>query len=310
MRIIQSDNPRPLNLLAVGPGGLVAAASSTFGAGGGVEVWDAASADRVFDHTTLATLGNALALAFTPFGHYLLVSDAETVAVLDTAKGTWVRNPLLSDWRPRLALAASGTRLLAGSDLRADGELECLSIDAELNIRSLWTTARGFESVMDAFDISRDARRVALVKQFDFTGRPARTLAVLDAESGKQFTRVSLDPANPVWQLAFTADGSKLLVRTDSRTVQLFAAGNGAAAGELVHPGRPYVTGVAVHPRGPVACTRTNGTVTFWDADTHRQLHTLDWKVGRLVSVAFSTDGALAAAGTEDGKIVVWDVDA
>jgi WD40 repeat protein len=112
-----------------------------------------------------------------------------------------------------------------------------------------------------------------------------------------------------VQQLAFTADGSKLLARTESRTVQLFDAATGAPAGELVHPGRPYVTAMAVHPRGPVACARTNGTVTFWDADKREQLRTLDWKAGRLVSVAFSPDGALAAAGTEDGKIVVWDVD-
>ena len=309
MRIIQSHNPRPLNLLAIGPGGLVAAASDAFGAPGDVEVWDAASADRVFDHTTLATLGNALALAFTPSGGHLFVSDAETVAVLDTTGWTWARNPLLSDWRPRLMLAASGTRLLAGSDLRSDGGLECLSIDAELNVRSLWITARGFESLMDAFAISRDTTRAALVKQLDFTGRPTRTLAVLDAESGNQLTRVSLDPASPVWQLAFTADGAKLLVRTDDRKVQLFDAATGAAAGELVHPGRPYVTGVAVHPRGPVACARTNGTVTLWNPDTREQLRTFDWKAGKLVSVAFSPDGALAAAGTEDGKIVVWDVD-
>lgn len=119
-----------------------------------------------------------------------------------------------------------------------------------------------------------------------------------------------LDPASPVLQLAFTADGSKLVVLTDSRTVQLFNTTTGAAAGELVHPGRSYVTGIAVHPRGPVACARTNGTVTFWDADARQQLRTLDWKAGRLVSVAFSPDGALAAAGTEDGKMVVWDVDA
>ena len=121
--------------------------------------------------------------------------------------------------------------------------------------------------------------------------------------------RIALDPADPVRQLAFTADGSKLLVRTDSRTVQTFDATTGAPAGELVHKGRPYVTGIAVHPRGPVAYARTDGTVTFWDVSKREQLRTLDWKAGKLVSVAFSPDGALAAAGTEDGKVVVWDVD-
>ena len=93
------------------------------------------------------------------------------------------------------------------------------------------------------------------------------------------------------------------------RTVQMFDAVSGARAGELVHRGRPFVTAVAVHPCGSVACARTDGTVTFWDADRLEAIRTLDWKAGKLVSLAFSPDGTLAAAGTEDGKVVVWDVD-
>jgi hypothetical protein len=45
------------------------------------------------------------------------------------------------------------------------------------------------------------------------------------------------------------------------------------------------------------------------DVQKLEPLRTLDWKAGRLVSVAFAPDGALAATGTEDGKVVVWDVD-
>ena len=39
MRIIQSDTPRPLDLIAVGPNGLLAAACGVIGVGGDVEVW-------------------------------------------------------------------------------------------------------------------------------------------------------------------------------------------------------------------------------------------------------------------------------
>jgi WD40 repeat protein len=136
-----------------------------------------------------------------------------------------------------------------------------------------------------------------------------QVVTMREADTGATRATIPLDPADPVRQLAFTADGSKLLVRTDSRVVQLFDAATGAPAGELANTGRPCVTGIAAHPRGPVACARTNGTVTFWDAERREQLRTLDWQAGKLVSVAFSPDGALAAAGTEDGKLVVWDVD-
>jgi WD40 repeat protein len=36
---------------------------------------------------------------------------------------------------------------------------------------------------------------------------------------------------------------------------------------------------------------------------------TFTWDIGRMRSIAFSPDGALAAAGGDTGKVVVWDVD-
>ena len=47
----------------------------------------------------------------------------------------------------------------------------------------------------------------------------------------------------------------------------------------------------------------------FLDAGTGAVIRKFNWKLGPLVSVAFSPDGTLAAAGSAGGKIVVWDVD-
>jgi WD40 repeat protein len=38
-------------------------------------------------------------------------------------------------------------------------------------------------------------------------------------------------------------------------------------------------------------------------------VHKWNWKLGPLRSVAYSPDGTLGAAGSEDGRVVVWDVD-
>ncbi|MFO0824569.1 MAG: WD40 repeat domain-containing protein [Gemmataceae bacterium] len=91
--------------------------------------------------------------------------------------------------------------------------------------------------------------------------------------------------------------------------MSIFDAIKGKAIGELLHPGPSHVTGMAMHPNGTVACSRNNGTVCLWNLDKRAIVRTLDWKLGKLVSVAFSPDGNIGAAGTEDGQVVVWDVD-
>ena len=100
-----------------------------------------------------------------------------------------------------------------------------------------------------------------------------------------------------------------MLARSSGRTVEVFDAATGESAGDSSTPGRPYVSGMAVHPEGTLACSRNDGTVCFWNVERRELLHTLDWRLGKLVSVAFSPDGSIGAAGTERGEVVAWDVD-
>jgi WD40 repeat protein len=313
MRIIQSESPRPLNVLAIGSNGLVAAASDTFDVPSDVEVWEIASARRCLLHR--APEHNAAgAIVFTPDGRYLLLGEPGLkLAVVDPTSDALVTRVQTALSRPRFALSADGTHLIVASNWNQCGAVECIAVGPGPTFRQLWVEGPPHEFLwFDAVALAPDAKWAAVVERTAHGGpggRPALSLSVRDADTGTARFTLRLDPASPVHQLAFTTDGSRVLVRTDGNRVQLFSATVGAAAGELAHRGRPFVTGMAVHPRGPVACARTDGTVTFWDTDTRQPIRTLDWKAGRLASVAFSSDGALAAAGTEDGKIVVWDVD-
>jgi WD40 repeat protein len=49
--------------------------------------------------------------------------------------------------------------------------------------------------------------------------------------------------------------------------------------------------------------------VKVYDLATLQRVRTWKWKLGPLQSVAYSPDGTLGAAGSTDGRIVVWDVD-
>ena len=305
MRILQSVNPRPLNLLAVGPGGLVVAASDRFGAPGGAEGWDARTGSPrwIID----AKPNSFWHLSFMIGGSHLFVTGlgGERLFALDNAgppveeaRSNWAAECAIADDRVFVALSRPVVVLECRRAPRMDTVWK-------RDVRSeRWTGNPHFGPIAAE---PAGPRFAVGVREGDT--HPKQSISVRDADTGAPLVSIPFDPASPVLQLAFTADGSKLVVRTDGRTVHLFDADTGTRAGELVHPGRPFVTAVAAHPGGAGACARTDGTVTFWDPHRREKLRTLDWKAGRLVSLAFGPDGALGAAGTEDGRVVVWDVD-
>lgn len=305
MRVLQANERRPLDLLAVGAGGRVAAASSAFGVRGDVDVWDAATGRLV---TTLGLgvpdASRTCSLAFDADGVRLFVGRSQSIAVFDeTPKHCAV---FAATGTPHFALAR-GPRILVAESARGFARLSWRQLDAGTLFHEVWHAEGPAGSDYVAPAVSPDLTRVAAAIRPVGADRAAVHIRL--AATGTILARCEGDPADPVKQLAFSADSNLLLVRIDGRAVKLFDAATGLPADELVHPGRPFVTGVAVHPDGTVACSRSSGVVCLWNVAKREVVRTLDWKLGRLVAVAFSPDGSTAAAGTEDGQVVVWDVD-
>jgi WD40 repeat protein len=67
----------------------------------------------------------------------------------------------------------------------------------------------------------------------------------------------------------------------------------------------------AFHPNTTVMAMIHGGPtlVKEYDLPTLKRVRTWKWNLGELRSVAYSPDGNLGAAGSEDGRIVIWDVD-
>jgi WD40 repeat protein len=106
----------------------------------------------------------------------------------------------------------------------------------------------------------------------------------------------------------FTPDGRQLLVWDQHKVVAVDLA-KGTA--RTINPSRrALLRWVAVHPSGRFFVTVGNdGVARYWDAESLTLTQGFKWKAGKLSCVAFSPDGTLAAAGTESGKVVLWDVD-
>jgi WD40 repeat protein len=110
--------------------------------------------------------------------------------------------------------------------------------------------------------------------------------------------------------LAFTPDGTRFVVLSGMSLFAYDAADPAARPVKRTNDTRKHFTGVAFHPSGRyLAATSNDKTVKLYDTTTWEPTKTYTWKVGKLRSIAFSPDGSLAAAGTDTGRAVLWDVD-
>src|SRR5262245_49770013 len=117
--------------------------------------------------------------------------------------------------------------------------------------------------------------------------------------------RVSFPEAVP--SLAFHPDGRWLAAAQDWNVLPIDTELKQLRDLVKGHKGR--VTAVAFHPHeGTLYTTSWDGTVRLWDVVSGKARTGYDWKIGRLLCLAIAPDGTRAAAGSESGRVVIWDV--
>jgi WD40 repeat protein len=130
------------------------------------------------------------------------------------------------------------------------------------------------------------------------TGEVARTKEVADTEA---WARSALSPDGQ-WLVTLRITRAEFAVR------QLI--GRATAVRWVGRESPKDLTDLAFHPSGRVlAVTSNDGTVALYDTATWKVGCRFAWEAGKLRCVAFSPDGSLAAAGSDAGQVVVWDVD-
>ena len=104
-------------------------------------------------------------------------------------------------------------------------------------------------------------------------------------------------------------DGRQV-VATRERTLVVWDTLMPGKPARVRNDSRKHFTAAAYHPSGRYLFTTSNdATVTVWDTENWVRVKRFDWDIGRLRAVAVSPDGLLAAAGSDRGRVVVWDVD-
>jgi tRNA A-37 threonylcarbamoyl transferase component Bud32 len=173
---------------------------------------------------------------------------------------------------------------------------------------------------------SPDGTRIA-------SGSSDKTVKVWDAQTGQQLLDLK-GHTGPVYGVAFSPDGQRLasgsrggrdaggrLLRTE---VKVWDAQTGQQVLELKGhtTGVDFSPGVAFSPDGQRLASASGGgwdaqgkplpgEVQVWDAQTGKELLTLQGQAGPVYSVAFSPDGTRLASGAgwvnKPGEVKVWD---
>jgi len=149
---------------------------------------------------------------------------------------------------------------------------------------------------------------------------PAGTLLAVGTDNGGVLLwdipaaqlRARLEATAAIRSLAFSGDGHHLAAAEASR-VRVWDVRTGASIAILKGHEKP-VGSVTFFPGSSVG-RRTflsgsqDGTVRVWDLNPPRERTAFAWPTGPVRCLAVAPDGMTAAAGGENGSVIIWDCD-
>jgi WD40 repeat protein len=213
-----------------------------------------------------------------------------------------------------VAFSPDGRQVVtASARLRDDCQYWTVGEEASL---CLWDVASGqevrrlggYKEPVRSVAFSPDGRRIlsgSVREEVRAGGRvPVDCSARLwDAASGKELARMDKH-TRPIYAVAFTADGQRVLSADLDRSVLLWNPDKPAAPTAL--PGvDDYVTALAVAPDGQtVAGMGANGKIFLWDAASGKMLR--QWQLGESTTwIAFAPDSRHLAIALVGGPVYI-----
>jgi WD40 repeat protein len=290
-----------IDSLAFAPGGATIAAPAEHH---GIMLWGTFSNGAKAQQIPLPNSG-ACRLAFTPDGKYLLAGNDELHAIDLAVRAA--RRYLIRRWATLgFAVSPDGSRVTVAEKLEGHSGLRF----------TRWRIPPSEESLPEWRNISEcHLHSVPILLgedqfvTFEWWSSKGVCMMIRSAESGaiiSQWSGLSESPDNCV----LSPDATRLACQTRGFIHIRPLNGIFHQQPEIRNDNQKHFTGIAFHPSGRyLAATSNDATVKFYDTTTWEVARTFTWDIGRMRSIAFSPDGTLAAAGSDKGKVVVWDVD-
>jgi WD40 repeat protein len=251
-----------------------------------------------------------LRVRFTPDSRYL-ITDHNTLTIHDLADDTERSFDLWTPYSSYFDVTPDGEHLVHAQLDRENppGLIACCSVNEPKPKAALWSR-RLSKSLRSAPTCIAGDRFVLPESWWDQSlMRGVFRYVTYSVTTGEELAAVEgpeIDFVPPV-----TSQDGQLLARTfNARVIVLSADDFSKPVAALRNDNRKHFTGIAFHPSGRyLAATSNDETVKLYETTTWEVARTFTWDIGRMRSIAFSPDGTLAAAGSDKGKVVVWDVD-
>lgn len=134
-------------------------------------------------------------------------------------------------------------------------------------------------------------------------------LVIVDAATGAEIGHGNYRYGPGECRLLFSPNGRQL-IGLHNMTLLIWTAPKWGPPHVCHNTTRKHFTAAAFEPSGRYLYTTSNdASVIVWDATTWEHTRRYTWAIGKLKSITVSPDGSLAAAGADDGSIIVWDLD-
>jgi WD40 repeat protein len=135
------------------------------------------------------------------------------------------------------------------------------------------------------------------------------TLVLLEPTSFALRRTLTDDEGASATNVGFSTDDSRVCVAFGHRAT-IFRLDDTRANPVKLRGHKQQVRTVGFLPGGNLVLTAAmDGTVRIWNADTGTEERAFEWGIGKVRVAAISPDGTMCAAGSDEGRLVVWDVD-